>query len=81
MVEWKEASTGKNILKLLDQELAKQRIPWSNCLSFSSDNALVMSSIGKRVMNMAAQKAARELPCQVGGVLIDIYYYLDKSAN
>ena len=102
MVEWKEASTGENIFKLLDQELTlKRRIPWSNCVSFSSDNASVMSGMGKGVaghisrtqpsvyfmgcachlMNIAAQKAASELPCSASDVIIDIYYYLDKSAN
>lgn len=101
MVEWKEASTGDNIFKLLDHELTKRNIPWSNCVSFSSDNASVMSGMGKGVaghisriqsstylmgcachlMNIAAQKAASELPCLVSDVLIDIYYYLDKSAN
>ena len=101
MVEWKQESTGENIFRLLDQELKKRNIPWSNCMSFSSDNASVMSGLGKGViayimrvqpsiyfmgcachlLNIAAQKAAKELPCSVSDVLIDIYYFLDKSAN
>ena len=101
MVEWKEASTGDNIFHLLDHELTKRKILWSNCVSFSSDNATVMSGMGKGVagnicriqpsvyfmgcachlMNIAAQKAANTLPCPVSDVLIDIYFYLDKSAN
>jgi hypothetical protein len=101
MVEWKKASTGENIFELLDAELAKRSIPWSNCVSFTSDNASVMSGMGKGVaghisrvqpsvyfmgcachlMNIAAQKAANVLPCPVSDVLIDMFFYLDKSAN
>jgi hypothetical protein len=49
LVESKVASTGANIYKLLDDELQKRKIPWANCLSFSSDNAAVMSGLGKGV--------------------------------
>ena len=102
MVECKEASTGENIFHMLNEQLVTKRdLSWSNCVSFASDNAAVMSGMGKGVaghisrvqpniyfmgcachlMNIAAQKAAGELPCPVSDVLIDIYYFLDKSAN
>ena len=32
-------------------------------------------------MHLAAQKACKELPVKVDELLIDIYYYLDKSSK
>ena len=40
------SSTGENIFKVLDQELSKEKIPWSNCVAFAADNASVM--LGKK---------------------------------
>ncbi len=42
-------STGRAIFELLDDELKKRGIPWSNCVSFASDNAAVMQGLGKGV--------------------------------
>ncbi|XP_056598364.1 uncharacterized protein LOC130417080 [Triplophysa dalaica] len=42
-------STGKAIFELLDGELKKRDIPWSNCVSFAADNAAVMQGLGKGV--------------------------------
>ena len=47
--ECSKASTGENIFKLLDDELQKRKIPWSNCISFAADNANVMQGAGKGV--------------------------------
>ena len=37
-----ESSTGENIFKLMDSEIKKNGLTWSNCISFCSDNAAVM---------------------------------------
>lgn len=42
-------STGRAIFELLDSELKKIGIPWSNCVSFAADNAAVMQGLGKVV--------------------------------
>lgn len=42
----KEAGTGQNIFRLIDNTLSAYDIPWRNCICFGSDNASVM--IGKR---------------------------------
>lgn len=47
--ECSKASTGENIFKLLDAELQKRKIPWSNCICFAADNANVMQGLGKGV--------------------------------
>ena len=43
------ASTGENILNIMDVELSKAKISWQNCISFSTDNASVMIGIHKGV--------------------------------
>ena len=42
-------STGRTIFELLDSELKKRVIPWSNCVSFAADNAAVMQGLGEGV--------------------------------
>lgn len=42
-------STGRAIFELIDAEMKKSGIPWSNCVSFAADNAAVMQSLGKGV--------------------------------
>lgn len=99
--ECKEASTGENIFKILDSELKSAQILWSNCVSFSTDNASVMLGTSKGVaayihkenatvyimgcpchlMHLAAKKACKALPVLIDELLIDIYYYIDKSSN
>jgi hypothetical protein len=103
MAENREASTGRNIFKLLDDELKKRQIPWQNCISFAADNAMVMQGLGIGVagciktvqhnvymlgcpchlMHIAAEKGAHELPfsTSVEDILVDIWYYLDKSSK
>jgi len=51
-----KASTGENIFKLLDAELQKRKIPWSNCISFAADNANVMQGSGKGVAGYIMQQ-------------------------
>ncbi|XP_030853616.1 uncharacterized protein LOC105439660 [Strongylocentrotus purpuratus] len=95
------ASTGENIFQLLNRELSKEKIPWSNCISFVADNASVMLGRHKGVAafiqkehsecyvvgcpcHMAhntAEKASKALPIAIDELLIDIYYYLDKSSK
>eukprot|EP00057_Strongylocentrotus_purpuratus_P010834 XP_011665308.1 PREDICTED: uncharacterized protein LOC105438778 [Strongylocentrotus purpuratus] len=95
------ASTGENIFQLLNKELSKEKIPWSNCISFVADNASVMLGRHKGVAafiqkehsecyvvgcpcHMAhntAEKASKALPIAIDELLIDIYYYLDKSSK
>ena len=93
--------TGSNIFRLLHNELLANKIPWSNCLTFGSDNCNVM--VGQKLgvmgnikdhnkqvfssgclchlIHIAAEKASQELPFSLDNVLIDIYYYLDKSSK
>lgn len=101
MTECTESSTGENIFKLLDTELTKMSIPWSNCMSLAADNASVMMGKVKGVaaflskkapsayllgcachlVHLAAGKAADCLLVKVDELLIDIYYYLEKSSK
>ena len=86
---------------MLDGELKKRGIPWSNCVSFAADNAAVMQGLGKGVaaflkaqnlhiylvgcachlINLAAERASRQLSVNIEDFLITIYYYLDKSSK
>ena len=43
------ASTGENIFKARDNELACLRIPWKSCVCFAADNASVMTGKSKGV--------------------------------
>ena len=54
----KSDSTGENIFKLLEKELEKDGIPWSNCIAFGSDNASVMMGSKKGVMSYVLKKNA-----------------------
>lgn len=94
-----ERSTGENIFNLLDKELTSWSIPWSNCVSFGTDNAAVMLGKHKGVatlikqknpntyivgcpchlMHLAAQKGGKCLQYQIDELLVDIWYYIDKS--
>ena len=76
-------------------------IPWANCVSFSCDNASVMTGVHKGVaaflksynpellligcschlLHLAAEKAAATLPVSVDELLVDVFYYFDKSAK
>ena len=49
-------STGKGIFDLVDRELSKRGIPWSNCVSFAADNAVVMQGLGKGVAAFLTQQ-------------------------
>jgi len=101
MLECTESSTGEKIFDLLDGEMSKHSISWTNCLSVAADNASVMQGKSKGVaaylckkaptvymlgcachlMHLAAIKAADALKIKVDELLIDIYYYLDKSSK
>ena len=101
MLECTESSTGCNIFSLLDEEMTKRNIPWTNCLSFAADNASVMQGKSSGVAaylcqkapavymllcachltHLAASKAADTLNVKVEELLVDIYYYLDKSSK
>ena len=96
-----ESSTGKNIFDLFDNELVSREILWDNCLSFSCDNASVMTGRFKGVaafmkekqkqlyiagclchlIHLAAEKAYHMLPGNMEELLIDIFFYLDKSSK
>lgn len=54
--EVKGSSTGDAIFKVIDQELKKHNILWVNCLSFSTDNANVMSGLKKGVAAFVLQQ-------------------------
>lgn len=43
--------------------------------------ALVVVGCPCHLINLAAEKAAAVLPCKVGDILIDVYYYLEKSVK
>lgn len=43
-------NTGEGIFDILNEELTKKEIPWTNCVSFSSDNANVMTGQFKGVV-------------------------------
>jgi hypothetical protein len=47
--ECSKASTGENIYALLDKELQKRKVSWSNRVSFAADNANVMQGLGTGV--------------------------------
>ncbi|KAJ8017756.1 Zinc finger MYM-type protein 6 [Holothuria leucospilota] len=51
-----ERSTGENIFNLLNNELTSWSIPWSNCVSFGTDNASVMLGKHKGVATLIKQK-------------------------
>lgn len=98
--ELNKSASGENIFGVLDDALKVHKIPWKNCVSFSCDNASVMTGRHKGVasyihkvnssvyingcvchlMHLAADKAAATLSYCIEDLLIDSYYFLDKSS-
>ena len=86
-------------MRSLDEELQKEKIPWTNCIGSATDNASVMVGKHKGVASFiqkkhsqcivvgcpchmihdTVEKASKSLPLAIDELLIDIYFYLDKS--
>ena len=49
-------STGEGIYDLVDHELSKRGIPWSNCVSFGADNTSVMQGLKRGVAGFITAK-------------------------
>ena len=50
------SSTGEGIYDLVDHELSKRGISWSNCVSFGADNASVMQDLKRGVAGFIKAK-------------------------
>ncbi|XP_014674788.1 PREDICTED: zinc finger BED domain-containing protein 5-like [Priapulus caudatus] len=85
--------TAANIFKCVDLALVKHGLSWDNVAGFSPDNCNVITGVKEKIpevynvgcpshlVNICCKAAYKELDSCVETLIIDIYFYLDKSSK